>query len=72
MCIEQWSQVSHVLDYIMPQPTKPINESPAAAGVLGEPEKPKRKPKKEKDKPQAVEQLQLFQLDVYGIGVGRV
>jgi len=60
MSTEQWSQVSHVLDYIMQQPTKPIKGNPGAAGVLGEPEKPKRKPKKEKDEPQAVEQLRLF------------
>ena len=44
---EQWHQVSHVLDYIMAQPTdKPCKESPGATAVRGEPPKPHKKPKK--------------------------
>ncbi len=61
MSNEQWNQASHVLDYILAQLTgKQIRESPGATGVSGEPEKPKKKPKKaEVEKPQA-EQLRMF------------
>jgi hypothetical protein len=44
MSSEQWGQVSRVLDFVMQQKDK--TESPGAKGVVGEPEKPKRKPKK--------------------------
>lgn len=61
MSTEQWNQVSHVLDYIMAQPTgKPTKESSASYGIRGEPEQPKRKPKTEKPKEQQAEQLRLF------------
>ena len=60
MSTEQWNQASHVLDYILAQPTgKPIKESQASYGIRGEPEQPKRKPKKQK-KEQSAEQLRLF------------
>jgi len=60
MSNEQWQQVSHVLDFILAQPTsKPIKESSASYGIRGEPEQQKRKPKKQK-KEQPAEQLRLF------------
>ena len=59
MSTDEWRAVSRVLDFIMQQSSKPIKESPGAAGVRGEPEKPKRKPKKPKQEPPA-EQLRLF------------
>jgi hypothetical protein len=59
MSTEQWNQASHVLDYIMSQPTgKPIKESPGATAVRGEPPKPQRKPKRKAEQPP--EQLRLF------------
>ncbi len=59
MSSEQWNQASHVLDYILAQPTgKPIKENPAIYGIRGDPEKPKRKPQKPKEQPP--EQLRLF------------
>ena len=60
MSAEQWQQISHVLDYILAQPTgKPIKESPAGYDIKREPEQPKRKPKKQ-TKEQPAEQLRLF------------
>jgi hypothetical protein len=58
MSTEQWGQVSRVLDFVMQQ--KDNKESPRAKGVAGEPERPKRKPKKEKEMPQGIEQLRSF------------
>ena len=61
MSSEQWNQASHVLDFILAQPTgKPIKESPASYGIRGQPEQPKRKPKKEKPKELAADQLRMF------------
>ncbi len=60
MSNEQWNQASHVLDYILVQPTgKQIRESPGVASIKGEVEKPKRKPKKPKQE-QPAEQLRMF------------
>jgi hypothetical protein len=57
---EQWNQTSHVLDYIMAQPTgKQIRESPGVASIRGEVEQPKRKPKKDKKEVPA-QQLRMF------------
>ncbi len=60
LCFDQWGRISRTLDFILKQqPTKTIKESPAGYGIKGEPEQPKRKPKKEKQQP-AAEQLRLF------------
>jgi hypothetical protein len=51
---ERWLQISHVLDYIMQQPTG------SSQAVKGEPEKKPRKAKKEKPREQQAKQLRLF------------
>jgi hypothetical protein len=56
----EWQAISRTIDFILTQPTsKPIKESPASYGIRGEPEQPKRRPKKSKPEPKA-EQLRLF------------
>jgi hypothetical protein len=47
MSTEQWRQTSRILHFIMQQNPKPIKESP---GVGGEPAKPKRTTKMNKEK----------------------
>ena len=59
MSIDDWGQISRLIDFVMAQPGgKPIKESPAIYSIKGEPEKPPRKPKKGKEQPP--EQLRLF------------
>ncbi len=59
-CFDQWGRISRTLDFILKQqPTTTIKESPAGYGIKGEPEQPKRKPKKQKQE-QPAEQLRLF------------
>jgi hypothetical protein len=56
---DEWQAVSRTIDFIMAQPTgKPIKESPGVTAIRGEPPKPQRKPKKQKEQP--AEQLRLF------------
>jgi hypothetical protein len=57
---EKWKRISKTLDYILSQQTEnPTKESPASYSIRGEPERPKRNPRKEKKGPPA-EQLRMF------------